>query len=87
MIPEQQLKEKLRQAIRESTFSEAPVFDDTLLFQEGILDSMGFLQLIEFLGSEFTVVPNDEDLLEQNFESINAIVAFLHSKWKVSLAA
>ena len=41
---------------------------------------MGLLFLIEFLKEEFTVETQDEELVVENFESINSIVAFVESK-------
>ena len=41
---------------------------------------MGLLFLIEFLKEEFKVETQDEELVVENFESINSIVAFVESK-------
>ena len=54
--------------------------DDTLIFESGLLDSMGLLFLIEFLKEELEVETQDEELVVENFESINSIVAFIESK-------
>lgn len=53
---------------------------DTLIFETGLLDSMGLLFLIEFLQEEFKVEVNDEELLPENFESVNSIMKFLEVK-------
>lgn len=74
-------KNKIRDYILESTFDDvANITDDTLIFEKGVLDSMGLLFLIEFLKEEFGVTTNDDELVVENFESINNIVAFLESK-------
>lgn len=75
------MKDRLRLFIAETTFIEQEVIqDDTMLFEEGIFDSMGLLSLITFLDEELGVKTDDNDLTEENFQSINAIVAFLDRK-------
>lgn len=74
-------KNKIRDYILESTFDDVEnITDDTLIFEKGVLDSMGLLFLIEFLKEEFGVTTNDDELVVENFESINNIVTFLESK-------
>ena len=81
MQAEVHIKDRIRDYILESTFDDVKnITDDTLIFEKGVLDSMGLLFLIEFLKDEFGVTTNDEELVEKNFESINNIVAFLESK-------
>ncbi len=73
--------EAIRKFIKESTFKEADkIQDDTLIFQEGFLDSMGLALLIDFIEEKFNVTTNDEDLIEENFESINAIDEYVSRK-------
>jgi len=43
---------------------------------------MGFIMLIAFLEEEFGIKTSDEDLIEENFESINAICDFVDRKVK-----
>ena len=81
MQTEVNIKDRSRDYILESTFDDVKnITDDTLIFEKGVLDSMGLLFLIEFLKEEFGVTTNDDELVEKNFESINNIVAFLESK-------
>jgi acyl carrier protein len=58
------------------------VTSDTMLFREGVFDSMGFVLLIDYLEEEFGIKSEDNDLTEENFESINAIVSFVQRKRK-----
>ncbi|WP_178984252.1 acyl carrier protein [Winogradskyella helgolandensis] len=74
-------KTKIKNYIIESTFDDVEkIKDDTLIFEEGILDSMGLLFLIEFLQEEFNLTTSDEELVVENFQSINSIIAFIESK-------
>lgn len=73
--------EQLRNFISEVTFTDVEnIKEDTLIFQEGIFDSLGFLSLISFLDEEFGIEVENDELNEENFESINAIVTFISKK-------
>lgn len=72
---------KIRNYIIEATLSEEnEIKDDTLIFDTGLLDSMGLLFLIEFLLEKYDIEVNDEELNPKNFESINSINAFVEGK-------
>lgn len=53
--------------------------DQDLLAQE-VLDSQGTMELVAFLEERFGIEVGDEDLVPENFKSINAIVAFADRK-------
>ena len=54
-------------------------YDDDLLSQ-GIIDSLGILQLVAFIEDEFGIVIPDEDVVLENFMSVNALSDYLESK-------
>jgi acyl carrier protein len=58
----------------------------TMLFREGIFDSMAFVLLIDYIEQTFGIKPGDEDLIEENFESIEAIAKYIHRKMEVTVA-
>ncbi|WP_439183625.1 acyl carrier protein [Carboxylicivirga taeanensis] len=75
------MKEKIKEFIGEITFMDtSSLGDELMLFEEGVFDSMGLLSLITFLDEEWGVKIDDTDLSEENFQSVNAIVAFLERK-------
>ncbi len=81
METEISVKNKIREYILESTFDDVKkVTDETLIFEEGVLDSMGLLFLIEFLKEEFNITTSDDELVVENFQSINNIVTFMENK-------
>ena len=47
------------------------------LIDSGIIDSMGILELVAFVESDFGIVVEDMDLTPENFESIAALSAFV----------
>ena len=48
--------------------------------ESGLIDSLGILDLVHFLEEEFKVQVTDEELLPHNFESLQAVAAFVRSK-------
>ena len=81
VIAQSEVKDKIREYIVKSTLANVEsISDDTLIFDSGLLDSMGLLFLIEFLKEEFDITTNDDELIVENFESINNIVGFIESK-------
>jgi acyl carrier protein len=78
------MKNKIREFVCKTTFSSPQkINDDTLLFDEGIFDSMGLLHLISFLEEEFCINVADSELDGANFGSIDAILSFLERKLKI----
>ncbi len=81
MITATDTRNKVKSYILEATLAPVDsISDETLIFETGLLDSMGLLFLIEYLKEEFDIVTNDDELLVENFESINSIVAFIEGK-------
>lgn len=73
--------EQLRNFISEITFTDIDKLkEDTLLFEEGIFDSLGFLSLISFLNEEYGIEVENDELSEENFETIKAVVDFIVRK-------
>lgn len=76
-----EIKEAIKNYILEASLSDVKDVKDTdLIFENGLLDSMGLLFLIEFLNENFGVNVSDEELNPKNFESINNIVSFVVDK-------
>ena len=81
MVNLEQVKDQIRQFIVETTFAPAEqVKNETLIFVEGVFDSMGFVSLINYIEEAFAIKAKDSELLEDNFESINAIANYIKSK-------
>ena len=76
-----QIQEKVRNFILKNSYiSEDKVNNDTLIFAQGIMDSMGFVSILGFIEESYSIAANDSELLESNFESIDAISDFVFQK-------
>jgi acyl carrier protein len=75
------IKQKITEYVLKQTFAEKQkIKEETLLFKEGFFDSMGFIMLITFIEEEFAISVGDADLVEENFESVNAIASYILRK-------
>lgn len=75
------IRDKVKEYILQATYVEKDkIKDDSLIFKEGFFDSMGFVVLITYLEENFGIKTSDADLVEENFESINAITDFIIRK-------
>ena len=54
--------------------------DDQPLLESGILDSLGVLDLVGFLEEEFCISVTDEELLPENFQTVESITVFVEKK-------
>ena len=54
--------------------------DGTSLVENGVIDSLGIFQLVSFLESSYGIRVGDEEIVLENFESIDRIDQFLQGK-------
>ena len=75
-------KAKIREFIIENFLfgSDDGLQDETSFLEEGIVDSTGILELVNYLEEEFEITIDDEDLIPENLDSINNVTAFLNTK-------
>ena len=50
------------------------------IFNSGVIDSMGFVNLIGFISDTFEIEFDPEDLIEDNFYSLERIAEFILQK-------
>jgi acyl carrier protein len=53
---------------------------DEDLLSQGIIDSMGILQLAAFIEKEFAVKLKDDDMVPENFVTLNSLKEFIEHK-------
>lgn len=54
--------------------------DDDSLMKKGVVDSMGVLEVMQFLSDTFGVTPADDEITEANLGSLRAIARFVVQK-------
>jgi acyl carrier protein len=59
---------------------KANLRDDEDLLSAGILDSLAILQLVAFIEEDFGIKVPDEDVVFENFQSINALNQYLDAQ-------
>lgn len=62
------------------TKAGAEVTTETLLAEEGVIDSMGVMELLVFIENTFEITPDMDDLTIENFASVSTIKNFILSK-------
>ena len=53
---------------------------DQSLISSGVIDSLAILRLITFIEEKFGVTVEDEDVVPDNFETINIISSYVKAK-------
>ena len=56
------------------------VVDDASFMANGIVDSLGVLELISFVEETYAVEVSDEEVVPENFDSVNQMAAYIRSK-------
>jgi len=59
---------------------DASLNDDESFTDEGIIDSTGFLEVIGFIEDKFNFEVSDKELIPDNFDSVNKLVAYIGRK-------
>jgi acyl carrier protein len=58
----------------------AKIESSTPLISGGLLDSLGIIEVISFLEDKHGLSFGDNDLVQENFESVNSILALVEKK-------
>lgn len=53
------------------------------LLSNGILDSLGVLDLVAYLEQEFGIAVTDDDLVPEHFETLKRVAAFVEERQRV----
>ena len=57
-----------------------PHADTASFLEEGIVDSMGIMELVMFVEETFRVTVEDEELVPDNFDSVSRLAAYIRTK-------
>ncbi|MEE9616129.1 MAG: acyl carrier protein [Anaerolineae bacterium] len=62
-----------------------PHSDSASFLEEGIVDSMGILELMMFVEENFHITVEDEEVVPDNFDSVSKMAAYIRSKSPVAV--
>lgn len=54
--------------------------DDASFLELGIIDSFGFMELLHWVENEFGISVADDELVPDNFDSVNNLCSFILAK-------
>jgi acyl carrier protein len=54
--------------------------DDTSFLQEGIVDSVGIMELVAFVEDQLGVEVEDQEIVPDNFDSVSRLAAYVRRK-------
>ena len=76
------VKDEIREFVLENARSKGinEVADDQSLMASGIIDSLAIFRLVAFLEDSFRVRISDDEIVPENFQSINDIESFVSGK-------
>jgi acyl carrier protein len=82
-----EIRQTLRQYILQNflfTDDESALVDGDSFLAGGIIDSTGVLEIIYFIEDTFGIKVEDEEMLPENLDSIDNLVAFVSRKKAVT---
>lgn len=59
---------------------ESALDNDTSFLDQGIIDSTGVLELVQWLEETFAIKIEDEELIPENLDSVNQLAQFMARK-------
>lgn len=76
------IEDKIRSFILKNLYyaENSDLTDDVSFLAEGIIDSMGSMELVAFVESEFKVKVEQSEVVVKNFDSISKMAAFVRRK-------
>lgn len=80
---ETEVIDRLREYIRENFLYMKPdlvLEPDDKLMERGIIDSMGVVELLQFVEDTYGVQASDEEITEENLGTLRAIARFVSVK-------
>lgn len=82
MVSSLEIKDRLKAFIIDYFVkkSGARLADNTSFLDEGIIDSTGVMELVAFLENTFDIRIEDEEIIPDNFDSINKLLQYVQTK-------
>ena len=75
------LKREVRQFLTTQLHRKVDgVGDAESLLEAGVIDSMAVLELVGYIEQRYAITVGDDDMMPENFDTIEAIAAFIESR-------
>lgn len=77
------IKEQIRRYVAENFLFSDNGFEldnDESFLEAGIVDSLGVLELVTFVEEEFNLQVADEEIVPDNFDSVNRLADYINRK-------
>jgi acyl carrier protein len=79
----EEIKADIRSFIAGSILFSAkgyPYKDDVSFLENGVVDSMNIMEIVMFAENKFGIKVEDEDIVPENFDSIERLAMFVENK-------
>ena len=80
MVENSTIAERIRWFLIQQFPATTNVGNEEPLLKNGLIDSLGILEVVTFLERQFGFTVTDEELLPENFESIHSLSNFVQLK-------
>lgn len=80
------IEDRVRQFILKNLYfaEDSSLDDDASFLETGVVDSMGVMELVAFVQTEWGVTVEPEEIVVENFDSIRKLAAFVRRKLSLS---
>jgi acyl carrier protein len=81
------IRDSIREYISDNILFDEAGFkysDEASFIQEGIVDSVGVMDLVEFVGKRFGIQVDPQDITPENFDSVARLDRYITKKMEVS---
>jgi acyl carrier protein len=59
--------------------------NDVSFLAEGIIDSIGVMELVSYVGATFNITIDPQEVTPENFDSVSKLVSYIQRKRSVAL--
>ena len=82
-----QIEQELRQFVVDNFLfgeGEEQLSNEDSFLEKGLIDSMGILNLVNYVQEKFAVTVADEELIPENWDSVRRVAEFVENKRKAA---
>jgi acyl carrier protein len=79
-VETQIIAEQIKKFLMQQFPATKTVGHEESLLKNGLIDSLGILEVVAFLETEFGIAVSDEELSPENFQSIRNLSSFVQRK-------